>query len=164
MTRDELLRDLAAGHAELLRAIAGFSESTAAEVGVATGWSAKDLLAHVTAWEAELLKAMAQGRAGKRPAYADVTPAIEAALNEKWRKEFKKKPLDKVLDDLGAVHLQMLRQVGKLGETDMSDPGRFAWTGGLQLAAVIADGVSDHKREHAAQIRAWRSRAEPVGQ
>jgi hypothetical protein len=160
MTRDELLADLADGHEDLLQAVAGLSEEAAAQDGVMAGWSAKDLLAHVTAWEAELLKAMAQARAGKRPAYADVTAADETALNEKWRKEFKKKPLAKVLDDLGEVHKQMLRQAGKLDEAELNDPARFAWTGGQTLAAVIADGAPAHKREHAAQIRAWRNRTQ----
>jgi hypothetical protein len=159
MTRDELLRDLAAGHEDLLQAIAGLLANEAAADGVMAGWSAKDLLAHVTAWEAELLKAMAQGRAGKRPAYADLTAADEDAFNEKWRKEFKKKPLDQVLADLGEVHNHMLRQAAKLEEAELSDPARFAWTDGQPLAAVIADGAPAHKREHAAQIRAWRSRA-----
>jgi uncharacterized damage-inducible protein DinB len=158
VNRDELLRELAASRETLLAAVAGLDEAEMAQAAVMEGWSAKDLLAHVTAWEAELLKAMAQGRAGKRPAYMSISTAEEDARNEQWRKEFKKKPLDKVLEDYGAVRGQTIRQVEKMADDELTDARRFAWTEGQPLAAIIADGTVEHDREHAAQILQWHER------
>jgi hypothetical protein len=158
VNRDELLRELAASREEFLAAVAGMDEAEMALAAVMDGWSAKDLFAHVTAWEAELLRAMAQGRAGKRPAYMSLSTAEEDARNEQWRKEFKKKPLAKVLEDYEAVRGQTIRQVEKLGDDELTDARRFVWTEGQALAAIIADGTLEHDREHAAQIRQWRER------
>jgi uncharacterized protein (TIGR03083 family) len=156
MTRAELVRELAAAREEFVAALAGLDEAQLADPGVADGWSAKDLMAHVTAWEAELLKGLAQGRAGKRPAYFSLTDADIDARNAQWRKEFKGKALAKVLEDYQTVRGQTLRQVERLTDEDLNDPKKFSWTKGESLAQSIQSDTFGHDREHIAEIQKWR--------
>ena len=156
-TRAELLEALRSSREELDQAIAGLGESDLASPGVAEGWSAKDLLAHITAWEAEMLKALGQARLGRKPTGAVVESPDVDALNARWQKETAKKPLDKVLADMEAARKQTIKQVERLTDEDLNDPRKYAWLKGTTLAELIAGETFEHEREHAAQIRKWRA-------
>jgi hypothetical protein len=160
MKQAELTELLKASHVELLQAIQGLTEAELAQPGAAGDWSAKDILAHVTAWEAEILKALGQSRMGKRPTINDLTDAEVDVQNAQWQKQTLKKPLAKVMEDLNGVRQQIIRQVERMSDADLNDPARHrSWLEGHTLAEFIASESFEHGREHAEQIRAWRNRS-----
>ena len=156
MKQSGLLESLQAGHAELLEAIDGLDEVRMSEAGVVGPWSVKDLLAHITAWEAEMLKALGQARMGKRPTLPDMSSAEVDSANAQWSKQTSGKPLAKVLEDLNGARKQTLRQVQGLSDADLEDATRHTWLHGESLASLIASETFEHEREHIAEILAWR--------
>jgi uncharacterized damage-inducible protein DinB len=67
MNKKELLALLEESHERVLEAIEGLSTEEMSEPGVMDNWSVKDILAHLTRWEAELIKLLWQTRQGMRP-------------------------------------------------------------------------------------------------
>jgi len=62
MTKDEILDALEDERENLIDAIEGLSDLDLLEAGVVEDWSIKDILAHLSAWEAELVKLLWQAR------------------------------------------------------------------------------------------------------
>ena len=156
MTRDELLRELKAAHDESSQAIAGLAEADLTRPGVMEGWSVQDVFDHVAIWEAEVLKALGQARMGKRPTINDLTDAEIEEQNQQWLKASKKKPLDKVLADHAEVRRQMIKQVEKLTDADLSATG--GWLKNDTLATFIAEEIIGHERDHLPHLLEWRKR------
>jgi hypothetical protein len=158
MNRAEFLRELEAGHAELLAAIEGLSEAELTEPGVTGTWSVRDILAHITAWEADLHRSLSRLRAGQRPRPPDISDAEVDALNAEWHAQMAERRLDKVLEDWKGVRKQTLRRVGEVGEAELSERGYYPGLGGETLADYIKAETFEHDREHAGDIRGWRQR------
>lgn len=156
MTKSELLATLQASRKKLVAAIDDLSDVEQIEPGVIDDWSVKDLLSHLTAWEAELVKMLAQMRQGKRPAFLDLGDTD--ALNAKWHKETKDRSLDRVMADFHAVRKQTLRRVEGFSDKELSDPKLYKWLGGRPLSEWIASETYEHEAEHAEHIRQWREK------
>lgn len=127
----------------------------AAVAEVRAGWTVKDLLAHVAAWEAELVLGLAQIRRGGRPRYAALPDAEIDELNARWHMENRDRPLERVLADFHGVRGQTLRQIESFSEDDLTRARRYPWLGDVSLAAWIASDSYDHEAEHRAEIEAW---------
>ena len=65
--KQRLLRRLDKAWTALKESYAGLSDPRLTEAGVTGDWSVKDILAHVTTWEAEALKHLPLILAGGRP-------------------------------------------------------------------------------------------------
>jgi hypothetical protein len=154
MTKPELLAALDDSRQSLLAAIDGLPDEAFEQPGVVTDWSVKDLLSHLTAWEAELVKLLAQARQGRRPAFLDLGDTD--SLNHKWHAETKDRALERVLADFHGVRKQTLRQVEGFSDRELGDPKLYKWLGGRPLSAWIADETYQHEAEHAGHIRLWR--------
>ncbi len=154
MTKMELLEKLRSGRERLEATIAGLDEADMARPGVVGDWSVKDVLAHIAAWEAELVTALWYITLGRRPRLADIRNVD--SWNARRYQENKDRPLDRVLADYHGIYTQLLQRVDKLSDDELNDPGRYDWTQGRPLADVIAENSYAHEEEHAAQIEAYR--------
>ncbi len=154
MSKKEILERLRTERARLEAAIAGLSEETMRQPGAVGHWSVKDVLAHITAWEAELVTALWYNTIGRRPRLADIRNVD--AWNERRYKENKDRPLERILNDFHGVHEQLLQRVEALSDEELDDPRLYEWTGGKTLAEVIAENSYAHEAEHAEQIEAYR--------
>jgi uncharacterized protein (TIGR03083 family) len=154
MNRDELLKSLAASRAELDAALAGLAEAQMTEPGVMGDWTLKDVLAHLTAWEVELVTVLGKLARGQTPKPAGQTDAETDALNAKWYRDYKNRPLDRVLADYHAVRPQTIRQVERLTVSDLTAPRK--WLKGGTLHDMILSETIEHDAEHLPHIREWR--------
>ena len=152
MTKDELLANILRDRAALDALIASLSEAQILATELDDGWSVKDLLAHIAAWEARCaswLEGVARGVTPERPEVQNVD-----ASNAHDYATAKQQPLSDVLAESGAAHAAMLRSVGALSEADLADETRFGWPA-WQTASSNSD---EHYREHIQQIEAWLAR------
>ena len=156
MTKDEILDALEDNRENLLEALEGLSDAAMLEVGVVGDWSVKDLLAHISAWEAELVKLLWQAHQGQQPTgiYFKGVPIDE--INAVWSEAAKSRPLDRVLDDFISVRKQTILQLQHFSDQDLTDPQRYSWAKRHPLWEWIAENSFDHEAEHAVEIRAWR--------
>ncbi|MEX0762214.1 MAG: maleylpyruvate isomerase N-terminal domain-containing protein [Dehalococcoidia bacterium] len=119
--------------------------------GVCGEWSVKDVLAHITTWESELI--MALGRGSAVP-----TPNLDE-FNEKAVRSRASLTSREVMEQLEDTH-RSLRDA-------LNDAPAAYFAYGESIRTKIDSDSLLHYEEHAAQIRAWvlgRRRAKRVGQ
>ena len=155
MKRDELLAALEAARARLDAALEGLTEAELTRPGTVGDWSIKDLMAHVTAWDVDLLTNLGQAKRGQKPGRTAWDNAAIQAQNVAWYAEFKDRPLDRVVADYDGVHAQLLRRVEGLTDSELEAPA--AWLQGRPLFQYFLDDVVTHEGEHGAELAKWRA-------
>ena len=156
MNQQELIQALEDGRERFLDVVEGLPDAGWVEGGVVGEWSVKDILAHLSRWEAELIALLYQAGLGRKPTTAQFSSASEDTLNAKWYLESKDRPLERILTDFEGVREQTIRRVQTIVDADLTDPKRYPWLKGKPLADWIASDSIEHEAEHAAQIRQWR--------
>ena len=112
--------------------------------GAVGHWSTRDVMAHITTWENEALKALPLILEGKPlPRYMGID-----AFNAREQEHKRHLPLKRVKDELLVTHKKLVQFLENVPESAFAS-ARF--TKRLRLDAV------GHYREHAAQIAAWRT-------
>jgi hypothetical protein len=71
-SKDDIIQELHAAHAALLAAIDGLTPAQMRIPGAVGIWSVKDVLAHLVAWESELVTALNQVENGQHPTILDI--------------------------------------------------------------------------------------------
>ena len=157
MNKDEILDALEDGREQFLDAIEGLPDEALLEAGVIEDWSIKDMLFHMSMWEAELIKLLWQVSHGEKPTTMHFTQVDVDATNAAWLELSNARPLERVLDDFEAVRKQTARRVEAFEDKDLEDPKRYAWLSERPLWEWIASDSFEHEAEHAEQVRKWRA-------
>ena len=132
------------------------------EPGVSGNWSLKDIIAHITWHEEQMVEAM-EARALIGSEWWEL-PTHER--NAKIYEEHKSAPLQDILDDATATHQQLVHWIGTLTDEEVNEPGRFEemppdWLFG----DILAQNTYNHYGDHAASIARWLTNLEcPVPQ
>lgn len=118
-------------------------------------WSVADILAHLTAWESELVTALLRINQGKRP--SKMIEAFENvdAYNERRYKENKGRDIERIFDDLQGVRVQLESWLEEFSDRDVSDPKRYKWAQGQTLGHIIKENSYGHDEEHIPHIEAF---------
>ena len=146
-----------AARGELQKVIDGLSDEELLAPGVVGGWSVRDVLQHISLWEAELVKLLVHLPQGRKPPGERYSGEVDIdKLNAKWHAETRDRPLEHVLTDFQAVRKQTVRRVEALADADLEVVKPHSWLRGRPVWVWIADETWEHDREHAEQIRAWR--------
>ncbi len=156
MKKSEMLDELAAARADLSSALDGLTSDQMMRPGVVGFWSIKDLLAHLVAWESELVTALNQAQSNKRPSILRIDDIDE--WNEEQYHTNARRLLDAVMADFEGVHHMLLSMVQDYDERALIDNRRYPWMEGEALTYLIEENATFHEREHAEDIRAWRER------
>src|SRR5512147_2859948 len=100
MNKQELIEALEDGRESFLDLLEGISDEEMLEPGVAGEWSVKDILSHLSRWEAELIKLLWQAKNGQEPASELIMQLVSPfdEVNRRWREADKDRPLPQVLD------------------------------------------------------------------
>jgi hypothetical protein len=149
----ELMARIEAEWAALLARIEGRSEEQMA-VPDAGGWSAKDNLAHIAAWERILwlhhLQQVPTHEALQVDAAAIAgldTDGLNAFLIERDRG----RPLNDVLDDLHRTHRELMARLAEIPYADLLQP-HFE-DASMPLMQWVVWDTYEHYQEHGAAIR-----------
>jgi len=158
MKKDKLISALTDGRQEFLNLLEDVSTEEMDIPGVLNQWSLKDLLVHLTRWEAELVKLLWQAKQGNKPTTVHFNPIGIDAINELWYQESKPRQMDMVWQDFVAVRQQTVRRVKEFGEDELNDQHHYPWLESKPLWQWIADDSFEHEAEHAADIQAWKTK------
>ena len=151
--RHWLLARLASERAGLWEQILGLDEQVLAQVPVIGDWTAKDVLAHIAAWDRWESRTMGSMAAGEAPDFSALydLDASNAAFVAPWRDRF----LGEVLAELQAARTEWTDWLEALPGEEFfrrrsydGDDWSF-YDGPLQVQW-------EHDAEHAEQIAAWR--------
>ena len=156
LTKEDILNDLRSARAEWDALIAQLSEAHLAEAGMAGYWSAKDIIAHLTAvdqWNVNALRAHARG---------EPPPALDEQLmelDERNRLHYERnreRPLQEILRESQHIFQQMLALIQAESEDYLTQPQMIAnLPGPVVVGRSLKDACADHYRHHMPDIRAW---------
>jgi len=150
MSRRRLLETLEARWQDLLASYAGLSDAELNERGVTGTWSVKDIIAHVSVWEAEALRCLPVVLAGRRPPRYSVTHGGIDAFNAKMTEKSRKLTLADVLRQRDDTHRRLIAFVGRVPESECAGDTRFRRR--LRLDTF------GHYAVHTKAISRWRAR------
>jgi hypothetical protein len=122
---------------------------------VMPGWTIKDLLAHLTMWEAELVKLLWQAKQGVRPTTIHMQQYSVDEVNQRWHSALRERPLELVLNDYHSVRKQTMRRLDSFSDRDLNDPQRYPWLKGEPLWQWLASDSFEHEAEHRQEIEDW---------
>jgi DinB family protein len=148
VTRAQLLARIDKAWRAFTDSYAGLSPAALLEPGVTGVWSVRDLIAHVTWWEAEALTHLPEILEGRTPPRYSVTyggiPAFNALMTER------KQPLSlaEVLREQEETHRRLIGLVEAAPQDQITTDTR--WRHRLRLDTY------GHYPKHAAAIRRWR--------
>jgi hypothetical protein len=139
----------------LLLLIESVPPSRLEEAGVSGNWSLKDVIAHITWHEEQMVETM-EVRALIGSEWWEL-PTHER--NVKIYEEYKSSPLQDVLDDATATHQQLAHWIRTLSDAELNEPGHFeAMPEDWLFGEILAQNTYEHYGDHAASIAKWLSR------
>jgi hypothetical protein len=155
VTKQELLQQIRAARGKLMTALEGLPEDAMLRPGVVGLWSVKDLLAHLTIWQSELITALSQlDRPGRVPEIVNIEDIDE--FNAENYSANARRGLPIVLEDFEGVHKHLLKTIEDLDEKALNDARKFPWMEGEPITYLIAENGYWHEQEHAEDIARWR--------
>jgi hypothetical protein len=125
--------------------------------GVENGWSVKDIMAHISAWEGNMCRWVEQITAGvtpDRPLPGEPWPDLDL-LNQQIYDQNKRKPLATVEAEFISSYQDTLRLVSSLPEEDLINPQRHDWTRNDPLYFLVGGNTFWHYEEHLVSINNW---------
>lgn len=155
MGKAEIIEQIREARGAMLAALDGLSQDDMLRPGAVGLWSVKDALAHLTAWESELITALSRL---DKP--ANVPQIVKIDDIDEWNEEQyrvnARRSLDVVLEDFNGVHKHLIKAVEDLDDKTLEDVRKFPWLEGEPLWYLIAENATWHEQEHAEEIRKWR--------
>jgi uncharacterized damage-inducible protein DinB len=155
VNKPEVLDEIRRGRADLLDALAGLPDDAMLRAGVVGIWSVKDVLAHLTVWESELITALSQL---DRPTHVPEIVEIEDIdeFNAEQYRTNARRSLPAVLEDFHGVHKHLIQTIEELDDKTLDNARRFPWMEGEPISYLVAENGFWHEQEHADDIRRWR--------
>lgn len=151
MSKERTLSRLEEAWQAFLKSFEGSSDSALFQAGVCGQWSIRDLMAHVTTWEEETLKALPIIIEGKSPPKYVTYGGIDAFNALQYEKK-RNLSLDKVRKELTSTHKRLAAFLSGLPETAFTP----------RLVRRLSIDTYKHYREHTEQIGEWRKRERKV--
>ena len=147
------------GQLTALQALDGFPESAWEAEGACGVWSVKDIMAHLASYE-EVLVDILSGFVGRHPTpYLDRFIELGGQFNHTEVERRKEKTVREVLDEFNDAHAQVMELAARIRPEVFRHTGTLPWYGmEYALDDVLVYMYYGHKREHSAQIAAFRDR------
>ncbi|MCL6644108.1 MAG: maleylpyruvate isomerase N-terminal domain-containing protein [Dehalococcoidia bacterium] len=103
-------------------------------------WSVKDIVGHVASWEAEVVTALRELRAGRRPELYDFNRSRLDAWNQEHVERKRSLGFFSVLEQLKDGRHRLLEELAHIPDEDLVDDG--------SRYRKLVQAVIDHDREH----------------
>ena len=147
------------GQNTVFQSIEGFPESAWEKAGACGVWSVKDILAHLVSYE-EMLVDILSTFVGKH-----ATPNLDrytrpgGQFNDTEVERRRGRTVKEILDEFNDAHAQTMSLAAQIRPEQFRQIGTLPWYGmDYSLDDVIVYMYYGHKREHSAQIAAFRDR------
>ena len=123
--------------------------------GVAGDWTLKDIIAHITWHEKEMVGLIQAHALVGSELWNLPTDERNAAIYDQVRDQ----PLEQVLEESVQVHQQLLNALPSLSDEDLTDPSGFPnmppdWQPGM----IIAQNTYEHYQDHIQDVERWLAR------
>jgi uncharacterized damage-inducible protein DinB len=154
--RTHLMARLAVERAGLLEQLTGLDEATLAHLPVFDRWTAKDLLAHIAAWDEYFTERVTLVLAGRQTEIVGVDPDERNAITYAERRDW---PLDRAVAACLEGRAEALQLLKRVSDEELHRRRSFPW--GQASLRLWTQWRGQHDAEHAAQLAAWRQAQNP---
>ncbi len=162
-TKGELLEMIKEARGSLEAEVARVGGQLMTEEGVMSGWSVKDLLAHISVWERRMAGWVMETLRGEVP--QQLPPGMTWDDLDRWNQETfdecRDLPLDQVLAEFDASYQAALKVTEEAPDEALMDPGRYPWREGKPLWHMVAANTFWHYQDHRQAIADWLGAARP---
>ena len=148
MTKQDLLNAAAREYKAFHETIHGLNEEQMAAVWLGS-WSVKDIVAHICGWHREMIPLLERIARGERPVPAGVSYDDVDAWNATFAAARADMAVADVLLEFDKSHEDFMHAAAQVPD-DRFVEGKTAWK-------VVDGNSAHHYKEHADQIRAWRT-------
>jgi hypothetical protein len=158
-TRDELIQMIEQSWDEFTSAIEQLQEEVLTSVKDRQGWTIKDHLAHITAWERSVLFLL-QGKerfhglgVSEETFLTGDFDTINAAIHQQTQNN----PLEFVMGELEVVHFDLVTILRELQDSDLQEPVRTYIPEGSRddSTAVLIQWILGNTTEHYDEHLSW---------
>lgn len=148
---DELIDRIRSSRAALEAALAEFKPEDMLRAG-AGGWSLKDVIAHIT-WHERQMLGVLQARA---LVGSDLWNQPLEERNQAIYQENRDLPLETVLSEARATYDSLLQELGRLEDADLHDSARFReMPSEWKPWQILADNTYQHYDDHRLGLDGW---------
>jgi len=151
MTKNDVIEQITQARTDTFASVEGVSEELLCQPKTIGDWSVKDVLLHLSRWEAELVKLLFQAKQGaviESPIFADDF----LKYNDVWWAEGKDRSLEAVMADMAGVRQQLLRRLNEFSEAELDDSERFPWMKHQPLSELVVDLCVGHETHHSKEL------------
>lgn len=161
-TKDELLQDIGRNWKSLHFLLSLLTEEQLTDVRDAQGWSAKDHVIHLVAWERSVVSYL-QGKGRHEGLGVEESVYLQGGFDEINDVIYRQRmdlPLGEVMAQFDAVHQQLLALLEPLTDEDLQKPyirkgaGETGDTNGSKIYDLIHGNSAGHYEEHETWIEA----------
>lgn len=142
--------------------LATLSEDEITTSRLRNGWSIKDLMAHLMAWQQVTRARLEAASANEAPVFPEwlegAGPESDEQLHEfnaRIVERHRDRPWLEVHSDWRSGFSEVIRLGRDLPEDDVLNPGRFSWLDGNPLLAVLEGTLRHHRDEHRSYLEEW---------
>ena len=151
MDSNEFFHKLKDGRAEFEAQLSRLRSDQMISPGVVGNWSVKDLVAHITWSESEMVGVLKT----RILAGSDLWSLTNDERNEVVYQQNRERPLDEVLAEAQAVYAQLLELISAMSESDLNDLRYIAeMPPDLPPWRLLAGNTYIHYHEHAQDLKA----------
>jgi uncharacterized damage-inducible protein DinB len=142
--------DLDDARAKLIQSFAPLDDAMLDEAGVVGDWSIRQALAHLLAWDAWGVHALAALERGD-----DLSQPNDDTMNRSSFEQIRHLPGRDLQDRLRTSRADLVTSLAAMSDEERANP-RYELGDRLISADDFVDGFIEHDKEHASEIRAWR--------
>ncbi len=147
------------GQLTVQQAINDFPETAWEAAGACGSWSVQDIIAHLASYEEVLIDVLSTFVGRNSTPYLDRFTGLGSQFNDSEVERRKGRIASEVLDELNDAHAQVLSLAERIRPEEFRRTGTLPWYGiDYALDDVLVYMYYGHKREHSAQIAAFRDR------
>jgi hypothetical protein len=151
------------GHRSVLQTIADLPADAWEMPGACGVWSCKDIIAHLASFEHVLLDILATFLGSEPTPSLDLFRDPNGDFNDRQVALRKQNTVGDVLAEYNDICAQTMELIGHVAEETLRQSGAIPWYGAeYALDDLIVYMYYGHKREHSAQIAAFRDRMEQL--
>jgi len=156
MRKIDLVTNLETSRNSFLEVLDTISLTTAQTETVTGQWTVKDILAHLSRWEAEAIRVIYQMNTDKRINHLQLTDKVNKDdQNRIWYLESKNRSWQRILEDFHSVRIQTLNRVEDLPESALEAIITGHHSSNILFSSWISELTWIHEQEHLKGIKSW---------
>jgi hypothetical protein len=154
VTKVELVQGIKKEHKRLEEALKGLTPAEMTKGSRPDAWSVKDILAHISWWEAFFIDRYEAGLRGEQQVMPQWNePGVLDDINLDIYRHNRARELPDILKEFKKSYQRVIKTVEAIPEADMFTPGKYDWTGKSTIADYIVANTSRHYAEHLTTIK-----------